>query len=91
MDFPLYKVKRGGKMCEYSQSYYMKLLEGRAKRLNELLEVAAPTDMICKEIMLLVAAAEPLDPKAFKSWNYGKWSQKGVQNENEKHQWCATG
>lgn len=74
-----------------SRSYYMGLLEGRAKRLNELLEIAAPMDMICKEIMLLVDAAEPLEPKSFKSWNYGKW-MKGQSNETEESKkWCATG
>lgn len=49
--------------------YYMMLLEGRAKRLNELLEVSAPVDMICNEIKLLVYAAQPLKPAAFKSWS----------------------
>ncbi len=51
-------------------NYYMKLLEGSAKRLNELLEVAAPIDMICNEVRLLVQVAQPLKPSAFKSWNY---------------------
>jgi hypothetical protein len=84
-NFTLYNSKRGGKMKERSD--YMKLLEGRAKRLNELLEVAAPTDMICQEVMLLFQAAKPLEPRIFKSW-------KEINNEevqrSERFK-CATG
>jgi hypothetical protein len=49
------------------KDYYMSLLESRAKRLNELLEVAAPTDLICKEVRLLTEAALPLSPSLFES------------------------
>ena len=69
----------------------MGLLEGRAKRLNELLEIAAPTDMIWKEIQLLSEAAKPFAPKS-KSWSYNK-GQEG-QNESKEFQSiqsCATG
>jgi hypothetical protein len=45
----------------------MKLLEGRSKRLVELIEMAAPIDIICKEVELLVEAVKPLD-STFKSW-----------------------
>jgi hypothetical protein len=57
-----------------SQEYYHRLLEGRAKRLNELLEIAAPQEMICKEVILIVQAASLLNPHTFKSWsnNNGK-------------------
>lgn len=57
-----------------SQEYYKRLLEGRSKRLNELLEIAAPQEMICKEVILIVQAASLLSPHTFKSWsnNNGK-------------------
>jgi hypothetical protein len=55
----------------------MSLLESRAKRLNELLEVAAPTDLICKEVKLLTEAAMPLSPSLFESLS--------VPNENGFH------
>jgi len=71
-------------------NYYMKLLEGRAKRLNELLEIAAPTDIICKEIMLLTQIAQPLHPNIFKSWTYT--NQKESDNEDPAERFkCATG
>lgn len=61
-----------------NRNYYMKLLECRSKRLEELLAMAAPMDMICKEVMLLVEAVKPLDPK------FRSWAQK--ENINEKCQ-----
>jgi len=63
-------------------TYYMGLLEGRAKRLNELFEISAPTDIICKEVALLVEVAQPLHPNFFKSWK--------KENETGKYQF-ATG
>lgn len=66
----------------------MLLLESRAKRLNELLEIAAPSDMIYKEIMLLSEAAKPLAPKT-KTWGtngYGQWPQQEGHNEQEEFQ-----
>ncbi len=51
-----------------ARAYHMGLLEGRAKRLSDLLEMAAPTDLICKEVRMLAEAALPLDPNGFKSW-----------------------
>ena len=76
------------------QKYYMKLLEGRAKRLNELLEVAAPTDMIYKEIMLLCDAAKPFAPKP--QWGtplsgYGSWGKQDEKTQECGSQQCATG
>ena len=71
-----------------TRSYYIKLLEGRAKRLNELLEVAAPIDIICNEIMLLVQIVKPLEPKVFKSWQKEINNEKIHQSERFK---CATG
>lgn len=76
-----------------NNNYHMGLLEGRAKRLNELLEMAAPTDMIWKEIVLITEAARPFAPK---SWDYGSWGQspQGSQNEafqGEYQSKCATG
>lgn len=71
-------------------AYHMGLLEGRAKRLNELLEIAAPTDMIWKEVMLLTEAAKPFAPK---SWNYKRGPQEGQNNEELQSsiRQCATG
>jgi len=86
-NFTLYNSKRGGKM-NGSRTYYMKLLEGRVKRLNELLEVAAPTDIICNEIMLLAQLARPLDPRVFKSWQKEIYNEEIQQTERFK---CATG
>ena len=65
----------------------MSLLESRAKRLNELLEIAAPDDMIYKEIMLLSEAAKPLAPKT-KTWGngYGQWPRQEGYNEQEEFQ-----
>lgn len=61
------------KTATMSQEYYKRLLEGRSKRLNELLEIAAPQEMICKEVILIVQAASLLSPHTFKSWsNNGK-------------------
>jgi hypothetical protein len=76
-------------------SYHMGLLESRAKRLNELLEIAAPTDMIYKEVMLLTEAAKPLAPKSWTN-GYGKWGpQEGQNDSQEEYQsslrQCATG
>ena len=68
--------------------YYKKLLEGRAKRLNDLLDASAPMDMVFNEIMLLVRAAEPLKPPKFKSWNYCQTEEK--HNEPERYK-VATG
>lgn len=70
-----------------NRNYYMELLEGRAKRLNELLAMAAPTDMICREVMLVTEAATPLEPQAFHSWNYNKWLKE--THESEEYQRCA--
>ncbi len=76
-----------------NRNYYMGLLESRAKRLNELLEMAAPIDIICKEIVLLREAAEPLAPQAF--WNYSKWQKGPYENHQGNYQGnyqeCATG
>jgi len=56
-----------------SRDYYMRLLDGRSERLNELIKIAAPQDMICKEVVLIVQAVSLLNPHAFKSWsNNGK-------------------
>lgn len=81
------KFKKGAIIMNDNRNYYMKLLLGRSKRLEELLEIAAPTDMICKEVMLLVEAAKPLDPK------FRSWAQKEYINEEcqpERYQ-LATG
>ena len=88
-DFPLYNMKKGGIIM--STSYHMGLLESRAKRLNELFDIAAPSDMIYKEVMLLVEAAKPFAPKVV--WNgYGKWGPQEGQNETESsYRQCATG
>jgi len=59
-------------------SYYMRLLESRSKRLGELLEMSAPIDIICQEVKLLVEAIKPLDLK-FRSWAL-------KENINEKYQ-----
>jgi len=59
----------------------MSLLESRAKRLNELLEIAAPSDMIYNEIMLLAEAAKPFAPKKVWSNGYGQWPQQEGKNE----------
>lgn len=74
---------------------HMLLLESRARRLTELLEIAAPSDMIYNEIMLLTEAAKPLAPK---SWGkgYGQWPQQEGNNENQEefqssYRKCATG
>lgn len=76
--------------------YYMGLLEGRAKRLTELIEIAAPHDMIWKEVMLITEAAKPFAPKSLPQWGYGGngWGQQ--ENKNEEFQSklqskCATG
>jgi hypothetical protein len=50
------------------KEYYLSLLEGRTTRLNELLTIAAPDELICKEILLIVQAAIPLNPEIFKSF-----------------------
>jgi hypothetical protein len=95
-DFPLYNVKRGDKMSGYN-TYYMGLLEGRAKRLTELIEIAAPPDMIWKEVMLITEAAKPFAPKSTPQWGYGggAWGQKeGQSNEEFQSKFqsqCATG
>jgi hypothetical protein len=47
----------------------MRLLEGRSERLNELIKIAAPQSMICKEVILIVQAASLLNPHTFKSWS----------------------
>lgn len=66
-------------------TYYMGLLEGRAKRLTELIEIAAPTDMIWKEVMLITDAAS--------QWIHGSngWGPKEGQNNEEFQSKCATG
>lgn len=46
-----------------NNNYYMKLVESRSKRLQDLLEMGAPIDMICKEVVLLMEATKPLDPE----------------------------
>lgn len=77
---------------------HMSLLESRARRLNELLEIAAPSDMIYNEVMLLTEAAKPLAPKT-KMWGngngYGQWPKQEGHNEQEEFQssfrQCATG
>lgn len=51
-------------------NYYMKLLEGRAKRLSKLIKIAAPQEMICKEVILILQAAMQLDLKPWS--NHGK-------------------
>ncbi len=68
-----------------NNNYYMRLLEGRSKRLEELLEIAAPIDMICKEVKLLAEAVKPFDPK------FRSWALKESINENPEKYQCATG
>lgn len=58
-----------------NRNYYMGLLEKRAKRLNELLEMAAPQDVLLKEIKLIVETAALINPGIVKSW------KSGIQNE----------
>lgn len=79
-------------------SYYMGLLEGRAKRLTELIEIAAPHDMIWKEVMLITEAAKPFAPK--QQWSkplsggYGSngcWGPQEGQSNEEIQSQCATG
>lgn len=71
------------KMITTRQEYFMSLLEGRAKRLTDLIESAAPESLICHEVILLLQAAVPLNPKTFKSWagNYC-WPAGEVEYEN---------
>lgn len=88
-------------MAGYNKSYYMALLENRAKRLHELLEVAAPEDMIYKEIMLLADAAQPFAPAGTpKSFGYGNtpwghgngtWGQNNEEYQSNIQSRCATG
>lgn len=76
------------------QRYYMGLLEGRAKRLNELIEEAAPADVVCQEVLLLVQAAVQLKPSYFKSWMGNTWPCSAQEDtEREVKEWvkCATG
>lgn len=47
----------------------MRLLEGRAERLNVLIKIAAPEEMICKEVILILQAAMLVSPNKFKSWS----------------------
>lgn len=67
-------------------SNHMALLESRAKRLNELLEIAAPSDMIYNEVMLLSEAAKPFAPQTTPKWGNGygqQWPQQEGHNEQE--------
>jgi hypothetical protein len=47
----------------------MRLLEGRAERLNNLIKISAPQNIICKEIVLILEAAKLISPSTFKSWS----------------------
>lgn len=55
-----------------TKDYYMRLLEGRAERLSELIKIAAPDNMICKEVILIVQAASQLNP--YKSWSNNEYA-----------------
>jgi hypothetical protein len=50
------------------QEYHLSLLGNRANRLNELLNIAAPDELICKEVLLIMQAAIPLNPGVFKNF-----------------------
>jgi hypothetical protein len=50
------------------QEYHLSLVENRANRLNELLSIAAPDELICKEVLLILQAAIPLNPSVFKTF-----------------------
>ena len=96
LHFNLYKEKNGVTMNADRKNYYMGLLEGRAQRLNNLIKVAAPSDIICQEVLLLMQAAVPLEPSFFKSW-VGKYSWPCSAKESEENEGgyklkkCATG
>ena len=72
-------------------NYYRSLLEGRARRLTELIEMAAPNDLICQEVMLLTQAAMPLSPSQFKSWKTHKGSNHNEGNNDFQNLQSATG
>ncbi len=67
-------------------NYYMRLLESRSKRLVELIDMAAPIDMICKEVKLLAKAVEPLDP-TLKSWVF----KENINEECQPEKYQCTG
>ena len=70
------------------KEYYMRLVEGRSKRLSELLMISAPIDLICKEVRMLAEIAVVLDPTVFKSWSGPKIWPEEINNEQYQY---ATG
>jgi hypothetical protein len=54
--------------------FQMRLLEGRSKRLNQLIKIAAPKHMICKEVILIVQIAMVLNPNMFKPWSNNEYA-----------------
>lgn len=77
-------------MMNNQQKYYLNLLRSRAKRLNEMLEIAAPPDMIYKEIMLLTDAARPFAPQPQWGGYGGTWENQNEESQGYQRQ-CATG
>lgn len=50
--------------------FHMKLLEGRAERLSELIKIAAPKHMIYREVILIVQIAMVLSPNMWSNNEY---------------------
>lgn len=59
---------------------YLDLLESRAKRLTDLLAMAAPDEVICQEVILILKATLPLG-----------LLRKELLHVNQKSISCATG
>lgn len=68
------------------KQYYFRLLEGRAKRLNELLEIAAPENLICNEVLLILKAAVILSPRTFMTEHDDSYKPPKIKQEKDQRE-----
>jgi hypothetical protein len=73
----------------YNKAYYMQVLEGRSKRLNELLEISAPMNIISREVKLIVKITALINPVSFNTWRL--WTQGNEDEDKVERRKCATG